>query len=384
MTEPEARNFDCIVIGVGGIGSAAVYELAKRGVNVVGLEQFEIGHDQGSSHGDTRAIRLVYFEHPDYVPLLKRAFELWDELEAEWGKPLLARTGILQGGPADGEVLKGLLNAAAEHNLPMAELDAGGVSRRFDGFAISDADSAIFDPNGGILKVEECVTAFVRLGEKHGATIHTGTKIEHWFRRGTGRRGQWQVETDRGTFTAEKLIITPGAWAGRMLPEFSPHLQVLKKSLFWFDPEDDCYLIENGCPVFLFERQGRTFYGFPAIDEKGIKIAEHSGGYPIESPAALDRHIDTADLESVTLALRHHLPRAGHQLNHHTTCMYTVSTDGHFIVGQYPSMDDVYIVIGLSGHGYKFASVLGEIMADLAIDGKTTHPINFLSPARFL
>ncbi len=374
----ESSVHDCIVIGAGGIGSAALYELARRGADVVGLEQFDIAHDKGSSHGDTRAIRLVYFEHPDYVPLLRRSFELWDELEAAWGQPLLARTGILQGGPAGGEVLTGLIAAAQQHGLPMAELDPDGVSRRFEGFAIPQGDTGIFDPNGGTLRVEECVRAFSQLAARHGANLHTGTRIEHWFR----RNGTWVVETNQGSFQARKLVITPGAWAPRLLPEFSRHLQILRKSLFWFEPEDDCYLIENGCPAFLFEKNGRTFYGFPAIDEKGIKIAEHSGGQPIDSPDALDRHVLTEDLEAVTLALRQYLPRAGHQLNHHTTCMYTMSPDGHFIVGEYPSMDDVYVVLGLSGHGYKFASVLGEIMADFVIEGRTGHPIDFLSPAR--
>ena len=372
-------DYDCIVIGAGGIGSAALYSLAKRGARVLGLEQYGIAHDKGSSHGDTRAIRLVYFEHPDYVPLLKAAYDGWERLEADSGKALFGRTGILQAGTDSGEVLSGLLAAANEHDLPMEQLSSEAANARFTGFDIPASDSAIFDPNGGILKVEECVRAFVDQAIRFGAEIEENASVAHWYR----ASGAMVVEAGDKRYSARRLVIAPGAWAPTLLPELAPHLQVLKKSLYWFEPENDCYHIENGFPVFLFERGGRTFYGFPALDEKGLKIAEHSGGKPIPNPAALDRHVETAELEAVTLALRQYLPRAGHQLNHHTTCMYTMSRDGHFMVGEYPGMPDVFVTAGLSGHGYKFASVLGEIMADLVMEGTTAHPIDFLSPSRF-
>lgn len=370
---------DCIVVGTGGIGSAALFHLARRGARVLGLDQYPPAHDKGSSHGDTRAIRLVYFEHPDYVPLLRRSFELWESLDAESDTSLLRKTGILQAGPADGEVLTGLIEAARVHDLPMERLDPAEVSNRFPGFTIDEADSAIFDPNGGILAVEDCIRAHIRFAVSSGATLETGDAVRHWY----VNRGLVTVETETARYTARRLVITPGPWAPRLLPKFAPHLHLLRKSLFWFANEEDCYRLDNDCPVFLFEKGEHTFYGFPAIDDKGIKIADHAGGKPLESPEALDRHVHTDELEAVSLTLRQRLPRAGHQLNHHTTCMYTMTRDGHFIVGGYPGVPEVSIVAGLSGHGFKFASVLGEVMADLVLDGRTELPIDFLSPRRF-
>lgn len=371
--------YDSIVIGTGGIGSAALYHLAKRGASVLGIDQYPVAHDQGSSHGDTRAIRLVYFEHPDYVPLLKRSLDLWEELSGQSSSPLFYRTGILQSGPASGEVIPGLITAAAAHDLPMEQLTPAEVRHRFKGFSIPATDSAIFDPNGGVLKVEDCIRTHVKLAEGHGAEIHTTETVRHWY----VSKDAVNVETDRDHYKCRQLVIAPGPWAPSMLPAFAPHLHLVRKSLFWFDNEADSYRIDNGCPVFLFEQGEHAFYGFPEMDAKGIKVADHNGGRRITSPADLDRHVDTDELEAISLMLRHYLPEVGHQLNDHTTCMYTMSTDGHFIVGRYPEVEHVQIVAGLSGHGFKFAPVLGEIMADLVLEGATRHPIAFLAPTRF-
>lgn len=376
MTGPA---YDCIVIGVGGIGSAALYHIARRGGRVLGIDQFGIAHDKGSSHGDSRAIRLAYFEHPDYVPLLRRAYELWDELNNRNKNTLFYRSGILQAGPPGGEVMSGLLKAAEAHQLPIERLSCQAVRRRFPGFNLPESNEAIFDPDGGILRVEDCVRAHIHQALDHDASLKSNETVRHWYKAGK----RVTVDTDHATYTCNHLIITPGPWAPRLLPAFAPNLRLVRKSLFWFDNEDDCYALENGCPVFLFEQGKHTFYGFPALDEKGIKVADHSGGRPLDSPAALDRHVDTTELESLSLMLRQYLPRAGHQLNDHTTCMYTMTPDSHFMVGPYPGIERVSVVAGLSGHGFKFATVLGEIMADLGLEGKTAHPIDFLSPRRF-
>jgi sarcosine oxidase len=373
------RAFDCIVIGVGGIGSASLYHLARRGIKVLGIDPWPPGHSHGSSHGDSRVIRLVYFEHPDYVPLLRRAFELWEALAAETTVPLLHKTGILQAGPADGHVIQGLNLAATEHGLPVQHMDRKAVGERFPGFDIPDSAAAIFDPSGGILRVEDCVRTHATLAQLHGARLHTGETVRNWH----ADKHHVNVETDLGRYQCGHLVITPGAWAARLLPKFSPHLHLLRKSLFWFDTHDDCYLLQHGCPVYLFEQGRHTFYGFPALDSKGVKVADHAGGQRIASPADLDPHVNTDELSDVSLMLRHYLPRAGHQLSHHAACMYTMSDDGHFVVGQYPGIKRVHMVAGLSGHGFKFAPVLGEVMADFTVDGHTRHPVSFLSPTRF-
>jgi len=373
-------HYDCIVVGAGAVGTAAAYHLASRGHKVVALDPHPPGHDKGSSHGGTRIIRLVYFEHPDYVPLLKRAFTLWQVLDETVDTKLLTRTGILQSGPPNGEVMAGMRDAAQAHGLPVESLTASDIATTYPGFRLRDGDDALFDPNGGILAVEDCVRAHATMAEMAGASFNIGERVVGWQEKG----GQVQVVTEAGTYSAERLVITPGAWAPGLLPATRRYVHLLRKSLFWFDAGDDTYAIENGSPVFLFEQDSHTFYGFPAIDDKGIKLADHNNGRPLTVPEQLDRHVDPDELEAASLFLRHHLPRAGHQLNHHTTCMYTMSEDGHFVVDRYPGTNHVYFAAGLSGHGFKFASVLGEVLADLAVDGRTDHPIDFLSISRFL
>jgi sarcosine oxidase len=371
-------RYDCIVIGTGGVGSAVLHYLAKQGVRVLGLDQFPPGHDQGSSHGDTRIIRLVYFEHPDYVPLLHRAYDLWQQLSEQCDSQILQRCGILHVGPPDGEVISGLVKAAKAHELEISHLSQADLNSQFPGFRADEHLAAIHDPNGGILRVEDCILAQVSLACDAGAELQTNEPVLSWASVGNGVR----VRTSSASFQCNKLIITPGPWAANLLPDLAGNFQILRKSLFWFDNESPDYLLANHCPVFLFERGEHTFYGFPQVDDKGVKLADHAGGHIYHSPEQVDRSIDTAELEAASLFLRQHLPGVGHQLNHHVTCMYTMSPDGHFVVGQYPGEDNVHFAAGLSGHGFKFATVLGEILSDLTLHGTTDLPIDFLSPER--
>ena len=371
-------QYDCIVLGTGG-GSAALYHLASRGVRVLGLDQFPPGHDQGSSHGDTRIIRLVYFEHPDYVPLLRRAFDLWQQLAEASSLDIFQRCGILQAGPLEGEVISGLRRAAEAHRLELTTLSADDVKNQFPGFRVEDDMTALYDPNGGILRVEDCIRTHISLAKVAGASLVVGEPVVRWQAEGNVVR----VQTTKSTFLTNKLIITPGPWANRQLPALAKHFKILRKSQFWFDNDVPDYQLSSQCPVFLFEHGIHTFYGFPQIDDKGVKIADHAGGRVSRSPQSLDREIDTEELEAVSLFLRQCLPGVGHQLNHHVACMYTMSPDGHFVVGQYPETPNVHFAAGLSGHGFKFATVLGEALADLTLDAKTSLPIGFLSPERF-
>jgi len=371
---------DIIVLGVGGIGSAAMQHLSRRGVRVLGIDQYSPGHDNGSSHGDSRAIRLLYFEHPDYVPLLQRAFTLWSELESSSPRQLYHNTGILQAGPADGEVIQGLLTAASAHDLSMNQMTAHEAKQAFPTFHFDDDMSVIFDPNGGLLKVEDCVTTMFNSAISDGAEF-IGTSVKGWH---SEPDHTVTVSTSEGEYRCQHLVICPGAWAPQLLPEFADHLQILRKSLFWFDDQSDCYGLDKNSPVFLYELGGHTFYGFPSLDDKGVKVADHENGIPMTNPDSLDRHVDTEELEAVTRFNHRFLPQLGHQLNHHATCMYTMAADGHFLIGKHPYAENVSMAAGLSGHGYKFATVLGEVLADIAIEGKTRLPVEFLSPSRFL
>ena len=367
-----------IVLGIGGVVIAALYHLAKRGADVLGIDQYPAGHDKGSSHGDSRLIRLVYFEHPDYVPLLRNAFELWRELEVESGDELLNMTGLLQAGPPDGEVITGLLKAAKIHQLKMEQLSPEAANKRFPGINLKAEQTAIFDENAGILKVEDCVKTHVKLAQKHGAQLKSGQAIG-WEQQHNGI----SVQVGEETLHCQKLIITPGAWASDLLPALSPFLEIRRKSLFWFDKHSPQHELGNDFPVFFIEDGDHNFYGFPAMDKKGIKMADHQGGEVMSSPTELDNTLDANALLEISGALNQYLPDVGDHLSHYTNCMYTMSSDDHFIVGQYPGNADVHFVAGLSGHGFKFATVLGQIMADLTMTGETMHPISFLSPRRF-
>jgi sarcosine oxidase len=367
-----------IVIGVGGIGSATLYHLAQRGADVLGIDQFPAGHDKGSSHGDSRLIRLVYFEHPDYVPLIHSAFTLWRELEQASGDALLQMTGLLQAGPEGGDVIDGLLRAASTHNLTMERLDAATANDRFPGISLKPEQTAIFDQNAGILRVEECVKTHVRLAQNQGAQLKSGL-VTGWKQ----QKNRIAISVGKETLYCKKLIITPGAWASTLLPALNPFLEIRRKSLFWFNEHKPEYQVQNQFPVFFIEDKGHNYYGFPAIDEKGVKVADHQGGRTLSGPTALDKSIDETELKDICNAITKYLPGVTHSLSHHTNCMYTMSRDEHFIVGQYPDSANVHFVAGLSGHGFKFATVLGQIMADLSITGATNHPVSFLSPKRF-
>jgi sarcosine oxidase len=372
-------HFDVIVLGVGGVGSAALYHLAKRGIKCLGLEQFDIAHDRGSSHGQTRIIRQAYFEHPDYVPLLQRAYELWHELESECGEKLLHVVGLVQIGKPTGEVIAGVRESARLHNLSIESLSAAEARRRFPGFVIPDQMEAIFEPIAGYLLVERCVAAHAAAAQRHGASLRTDTSVQSW----RIENGTVVVETDHDTFTADRLIVTAGAWAGELLRELGLPLQVLRKEVYWWPTAQQDYQASGGTPTFLYDLPEGCFYGFPAIDERGVKVAEHSGGTPVDNPLDIDRKLDARHMRRVGKFVREYLPQLDRHPFAHSVCMYTMTPDGHFIVDRHPQNPQVVFAAGLSGHGFKFAGVLGEALAQLAVDGATPLPMDFLKLTRF-
>jgi len=380
------QRFDVIVIGTGGMGAAALMHLAARGARVCGLDRFPAGHDRGSSHGQTRLIRMAYFEHPDYVPLLRRAYALWQALEAATGRSLLVESGLLMAGPADGEVVAGSLRSAAIHGLSVERMTTAEASARWPSFRLPEDWVAVHEPCGGYLMVEECVRAHAAEAVRMGARIGPGTTVRGWRTVGSGDHGgHLIVDTDSGSYAADSLVITPGAWAADLLQLPTPPLRVLRKSLFWFEPEPAVRAAHAAgrLPCFAFDGPTGFFYGFPAIDGRGVKAAEHSGGMPVTDPLAVDRDIDPAELGRVEAVLAAHLPGVHGRLQAHATCLYTMSPDHHFLVGLHPGHARVALAAGFSGHGFKFASVMGEILADLALEGRTGHPIGFLAPGRW-
>lgn len=371
--------YDCAVIGAGAMGSGALARMAQRGARVIGFERFPIAHDRGSSHGRTRMTRLAYFEHPDYVPLLRRTFELWGELDDAVPETLYEASGILEAGLADGELVNGILDSVREHDLHVDELSTSEMKRRFPGFELPEGTRALFEPTGGTLHVEACVRALVAQARECGAEVLEETPIDNWEAEGAG----FTLRSGARTWRTKRLILTQGAWASGWFEDLGVPLTVLRKNQLWFRTRDERYTTKNGFVPFCIETAGGVFYGFPQVDEGGIKVAEHSQGEVVTDPDAVDRELRAADLESVRKFTRACMPGVTGECLSHAVCFYTKSPDEHFIVDRHPAHAGVYFAAGLSGHGFKFAPVLGEALADLALDGGTDLPIDFLSLKRF-
>jgi len=376
-----SEGFDVIVVGTGGIGSAAALQLARRGVRVLGLDRFPPAHGRGSSHGQTRLIRLAYYEHPDYVPLLKRARWLWRDLERASGRPLLVETGLVMAGPAGGGLIRGSLAAARAHDLPLERLTAAAAAARWPALRIPEPWEVVWEASAGYLLVEECVRAHAAEAVRAGALLRSGVTVRGW----RIEAGRATVETDAGPFTGDRLVLCPGAWAAGLLQLPAVPLVVLRKSLFWYAPEPaDRAAHEPGAlPCFAFDAPEGFCYGFPALDDRGVKLADHSGGAVVTDPLTVDRSVDSAERRRVETWLAAHLPRAGGRPTDHAVCLYTMSPDHHFLLGLHPAHPEVAIAAGFSGHGFKFASIVGEVLADLASAGRTPLPIEFLAPGRF-
>jgi sarcosine oxidase len=385
-----SKQFDAIIVGTGGFGSSCLYHLARRGVRVLGLDRFSAGHDRGSSHGDTRIIRQAYFEHPDYVPLLQRGYDLWRNLESSSGRDLMKICGVFQAGPSIGDAVAGTRLAARQHGIPLEELSVADFSdghgsdspgARFPGFRLPDGFDAVFEAVGGYLNVEECVQTHVELACEAGAEHRTGEEIVSW--ESDGRTVQ--VRTESETYEAAALILTPGAWASQLLKTLGglPKLTVLRKTLHWHRVRSGVYDVNAGGTGFLFDMPYGIFYGFPSLDGKTLKLAEHSGGETVSDPLHVDRNLKDSDTQPISRFLKEVMPDVDPVCVRHLVCLYTTTPDGHFLVDRHPAHSNVFFGAGFSGHGFKFTSVLGEALADLAIDGESKLPIDFLGLSRF-
>ena len=369
-----AERADVVVLGLGGMGSAAAHHLARRGAKVLGIEQHGIAHALGSSHGETRVIRRAYFEHPDYVPLLTRAYELWDELEAQTETKLFERTGVLLVGPRDGVVVPAVERVAKSYGMELSSFPAAELAERYPGFSASPDETAVLEHDAGYLLVEECVRAHARIAREHGARLWTDCRVDEF---GQDESGVW-LSTERGRVSAARLVVCAGPWSERFLPELP--LEVRRKVLLWLRAEPRAYSPADGTPVFGFEDSGRFFYGFPALEPGVVKVALHTGGTRVCAADRPQRNLEAADVDEIKALCRAHLPKVEPVVLRHAVCMYTMTPDEHFVVDR---DDNVAFAAGLSGHGFKMAPVIGEALADLALDGRTELPIGFLSAARF-
>ncbi|ACZ37629.1 N-methyl-L-tryptophan oxidase [Sphaerobacter thermophilus] len=376
-----AQRYDSIVVGLGGMGSAALYHLARRGDRVLGLEQFDIPHAMGSSHGVTRIIRLAYFEHPSYVPLLRRAYELWRELETRAGEPLLIITGSIDAGPEDGTVVPGALRSCAEHDLPHEVLSAAELHRRFPGYCLPDDIQAVFQPEGGFLRSEQCIVAHVMAAAAHGAEVHGREPVTAWE---ALPGGAVRVRTARGTYEAERLVLTAGAWASRLVKELQGLAVPERQVLIWMQPRRPELFTPERFPVFNMEVPEGHFYGFPVYGIPGFKFGLYHHLGEVVDPNTMDREAFTPrDEEVLRSAAERYFPDAAGPTTALKACMFTNSPDEHFIIDHHPDYPQVTVAAGFSGHGYKFCSVVGEILADLSREGTTRHDIGLFRLDRF-
>ncbi len=373
------NHYDVIVLGVGGMGAATVFELARRGRRVLGLEQFDLGHDRGSSHGLTRVIRKAYYEHPNYVPLLRRAYERWYDLEQRQGRHLFTECGVLSIGLPGGELVPGVRKAAAEHRLSVEELPAAELRRRYPQFRLGDEFSGILERDAGFLYVEHCVVAFVEEAQRLGAELRPNETVLSW----EAADNRVTVRSDGGTYTAERLVVTAGSWAGRMLADLGLPLTVRRQVLLWFATEDAGRFRRDVFPVYMCELADGFYYGFPVLDGNGHKVARHDRGTPVADPTNVDRTVTPEDEAEVRQFLQPHLPGANGAMRYSRVCMYTMTPDAHFIIDVHPRHPNVAVAAGFSGHGFKFAPVIGEVLADLAEKGRTEWPIEMFRIGRF-
>ena len=361
--------FDAIVVGLGGMGSAAVAHLAARGQRVLGIEQFQPGHSHGSSHGRSRIIRLAYFEHPAYVPLLRRAYELWRRLEVDSGRRILQMTGGLMIGTPGSDVVAGSLRSAREHDLAHELLDAGEIHRRFPPFTPPHDTVALYEREAGSLFPEEAIRAHLDVAAKGGAALHFDERVDDWRVRPSGTI---EVVTTRTTYECARLILAPGAWASTLFKIDWLPLAVEPQMLYWFEPSGGAApFAPDRFPIYIWDMGGSVqFYGFPADADKRVKVAFFRSSKIDETSmrAVLDPYIPALARGTLVDAV---------------SCKYTLTPDHHFVIDHHPDHPRVVIASPCSGHGYKFAAVVGEIVADLAIDEATRHPIELFAVSRF-
>jgi sarcosine oxidase len=360
---------DIIVVGLGGMGSAAAAHASARGRRVLGLEQFQPAHAEGSSHGRSRVIRLAYFEHPAYVPLLRRSYELWRQLERDTSRHLLQMTGGLMIGAPESEVVSGSLRSAREHDLDHEVLDAGEIHRRFPPFTPPPGVIALHEHAAGVVFPEEAIRAHLDVAARHGAELRFDERVEDWR---VLPSGSIEVRTMRSVYACDRLILAPGAWAPSLFKIDGLPLEIEPQMLYWFEPAGGAApFAPDRFPIYIWDLgRGVQFYGFPADDAQRVKVAFFRS-------AQIDERSMRAALEPCLPAL------ARGRLVDAVSCKYTLTPDHHFVIDLHPDSPKVVVASPCSGHGYKFASVIGEILADLATSGMTRHPISLFALSRF-
>ena len=370
------------------MGVATCYRLAERGFRVLGLEQFEIPHTLGSHAGQSRIIRKEYFEHPDYVPLLQRAYRNWQQLEVQTGEQVYFRTGLLYHGPSHHSVMKGVKEAASLHNIDLNELTHKQASGRYNQFTIPENFKTLYEPDAGFIRPEKAIALYKDEAIKKGADIHVKEPVLKWQK----EKGEIKVVTGKDVYYTKKLVITAGAWAGKMISQLKNKLKITRQVIVWVKPQNEEIFRASRFPCWLIadDKRPGALYGFPFLDKQrfgepeGLKFAWHNAADETD-PDNVNREISKDELRQLINDVSEYIPAiADAEIVATKTCLYVNSPDENFIIDHLPGYDgDVTIACGFSGHGFKFVSVVGEILADLASEGKTELPIDFLRLKRF-
>jgi sarcosine oxidase len=375
------ERWDAIVLGLGIMGSATACELARRGKRVLAIERFEPQHGRGSSHGESRIIRELIFEHPVYVPIVQRAYERWRDLEAQTGSKVLELPGCLVAGPSGGRVTQGAREVASQHGLPIEELSASALSARAPEFHLPSGHTALWDPNGGYLRADVALAACQTLAARHGAELHFRTRAKSW----EIEEDRVTVESTQGTHIASHLILCTGPWMGEAVPDLQLPLLVERQVLVWFDPAQSFDRTAGyQFPSYIYEYSpGQTAYGFPRLST-GVKAAVFHNGLVYPFPELVERQITEDDLTATRDAFATLLPDlATAPIRGAATCLFTNTPDSRFIIDWHPRHRNVLVCSACSGHGFKFASAIGEINADLVTEGKSRFDLSPFSVERF-
>lgn len=371
-------SWDVIVIGCGGFGSATLRELASRGLRVLGIDQFTPPHTHGSSHGETRIIRKAYFEHPDYVPLLHRAWELWQQCSTDAGQSLLTRCDLVMSGAASSEVIAGARTSARQHGLPIDNLSATEACQRYPVLCLPEDHEVTVESSAGYLFVERCVQSMLQLAIQSGAQLHTQETVLKI----SGDTSSVEVVTSHGRYSAAAAVVTLGPWTSQLLPDYAPLITVRRKTLHWYPLLPSSPPNAWNSPIFLVDLPHGQFYGLPAVDGARVKVGEHSGGDRVDHPDAVLRTVTDRDRQPVAAFVRNHLRGLQPHESSAAVCLYSMSPDGHFLFDRHPDWPMV-VAAGFSGHGFKFTPVLAQAAADLIHSGQTQLPVGFLSRYRF-
>jgi len=376
--------YDLIVIGFGGVGSATLYHAAKKGWNVLGLDQFGPAHNKGSSHGQSKVIRKACFEHPNYAPLAAEAFERWDELNNRHRtrpeiQPLFEQTGVLHIGLPSSKAFQDVKAIAAQRELTLVDYSAEDIQDRLPILNLSPEHVGVLEPEAGLLRVDHCVAAHLAQAKKRGATMASDETVTSW----SASQHGVEVTTNRGVHRGARLAVCAGAWSAQLLSDIGLSLEILAKQQHWFQIDRvEQKLVNNFPVVFIEQENGEQFYCLPELDSHGMKVRRHSGGQVITDANGLDRELDKEELKLNEDFLDQHIHHTKHRLVHHSACMYTMSPDGHFIIDRHPEYANVAFASGLSGHGFKFTPVIGHRLVEI-LDGNTDPDLAFLSLSRF-